>query len=147
MSLLKRPHAIHRDFAIECVRRCRCANGGYGANTGHDAHILYTLSAVQILALCDAVDRLDVGEVAGYIASLQQPDGSFSGDEFGDDDTRQVRLRLFLFSILMPRARGPYLRVSCLHRTLFTPTQLLAPHVVCSAAAGALSAPTSNACC
>ena len=44
----------------------------FGGNTGHDAHLLYTLSAVQILALADQLDLLDKGKTAAYVASLQQ---------------------------------------------------------------------------
>ena len=55
---------------------------------GHDPHILYTLSAVQILILFDALDRLDAAKVLGYVAALQLPDGSFKGDEWGEIDTR-----------------------------------------------------------
>ena len=38
---------------------CQHETGGFGAAPGHDAHILYTVSAVQILATIDAVDELD----------------------------------------------------------------------------------------
>jgi len=34
-------------------------NGGFGAAPGHDPHMLYTVSAVQILCLVDGVDELD----------------------------------------------------------------------------------------
>lgn len=34
-------------------------NGGFGAAPGHDAHMLYTVSAVQILASLDAFDELE----------------------------------------------------------------------------------------
>src|SRR3990167_4091198 len=39
-----------------------CSNGrksAFGGNVGHDAHLLYTLSAIQILALYDRLDDLD----------------------------------------------------------------------------------------
>ena len=41
--------------------------GGFGGNVGHDPHLLYTLSAVQILALFDRIDVLDVEKVANCI--------------------------------------------------------------------------------
>lgn len=34
--------------------------GAFGAHPGHDAHILSTLSAIQILVMQDALDRADV---------------------------------------------------------------------------------------
>lgn len=37
----------------------RLTIGGFGAHTGHDAHILNTLSAVQLLAIEDALDTID----------------------------------------------------------------------------------------
>ena len=41
--------------------------GGFGGNVGHDAHVLYTLSAVQVLCLFDRLDALDVDKVADCI--------------------------------------------------------------------------------
>jgi prenyltransferase beta subunit len=41
--------------------------GGFGGNIGHDPHILYTLSAVQILALFDKLNVLDVDKVTNCI--------------------------------------------------------------------------------
>jgi geranylgeranyl transferase type-2 subunit beta len=68
---------------------CMCYQNRYGGNIDHDAHILYTLSAVQILALCDRMDALgDYDRIARYVSSLQQPDGSFVGDIWGELDTR-----------------------------------------------------------
>lgn len=66
----------------------------------HDPHILYTLSAVQILCMLDKLELLDVDKVANCICcvnfcltladivGLQQPDGSFFGDQWGEIDTR-----------------------------------------------------------
>ena len=45
---------------------CGCA-GGFGGNVGHDPHVLYTLSAVQVLCLFDRLDALDVDKVADCI--------------------------------------------------------------------------------
>ena len=38
---------------------CQHESGGFGAAPGHDAHMLYTVSAVQVLVTLDAVDELD----------------------------------------------------------------------------------------
>lgn len=38
---------------------------------------------VQVLTLYDSVDLIDVESVVGYVAGLQQDDGSFAGDEWG----------------------------------------------------------------
>jgi geranylgeranyl transferase type-2 subunit beta len=32
--------------------------GGFGGNKDHDPHLLFTLSAIQVLVLLDAVDQL-----------------------------------------------------------------------------------------
>ncbi len=37
--------------------------GGFGAHPDHDAHLLSTLSAIQILITQNALDRLDVERV------------------------------------------------------------------------------------
>lgn len=80
-----------RDEIIEWVARCQHANGGFGGNDDQDPHVLYTLSAVQLLALYDALDdeRVDLEAAARYVASLQrEEDGAFAGDEWGEVDTR-----------------------------------------------------------
>jgi geranylgeranyl transferase type-2 subunit beta len=41
--------------------------GGFGGHTRHDAHLLYTLSAIQILAIYDALDRINIDTVASCI--------------------------------------------------------------------------------
>ncbi len=59
LFFVNRPDALPRDETIEYVLSCQCENGGFGAAPGHDAHMLYTVSAVQILAMIDALDELD----------------------------------------------------------------------------------------
>lgn len=53
------PEALPRDETIKFVLSCQHENGGFGAAPGHDAHMLYTVSAVQILVTIDALDELD----------------------------------------------------------------------------------------
>jgi geranylgeranyl transferase type-2 subunit beta len=38
--------------------------GGFSGNLKHDPHLLYTLSAVQLLVLCDELDRTDTDKIA-----------------------------------------------------------------------------------
>ena len=59
LCLLGNPDALPRDKTIDFVLSCQQDNGGFGAAPGHDAHILYTTSAVQILVTLDAVDELE----------------------------------------------------------------------------------------
>lgn len=86
-------------------------NGGWGGNLGHDMHILYTTSAVQILAIAGQLDLLEQKEeeegkgtkkdaVVRYINSLQQADGSFAGDQWLEIDTRFSYCAMLTLSIL-----------------------------------------------
>lgn len=73
---------------VEFVKSCRCDNGGYSPAPLHDPHILSTLSAVQVLAVFDAMSEIDVDAVVGYVATLAKEDGSYAGDEWDEVDTR-----------------------------------------------------------
>lgn len=84
---------------IELIRDCVHSNGGISAATGHDPHILYTLSAIQILVSYGIDLRksssqnsedsiIDVAKTVEFIASLQNENGSFNGDMWGEVDVR-----------------------------------------------------------
>jgi geranylgeranyl transferase type-2 subunit beta len=112
LSLLKSPQQVDelmgitspkdgRPSLIDWVMSCYDERvGGFGGNVGHDAHLLYTLSAVQILALANEIDRVDKDAVTKFVASLEQPDGSFTGDEWGEIDTRFSYCALSTLSLL-----------------------------------------------
>ncbi|KFZ10806.1 hypothetical protein V502_07914 [Pseudogymnoascus sp. VKM F-4520 (FW-2644)] len=96
LHLLNRPDALPRSETIDFVFSCQKPDGGFGAAPRHDAHMLYTCSAIQILATVDALDELDkrgpgkqnLGE---WIANLQNKEtGTFAGDEWGECDTRFI---------------------------------------------------------
>lgn len=123
--ILGYPETLPRGEVINFVLSCLRDNGGFGAAPGHDAHMLYTVSAVQILATLDAFSELD-GRVDGgrmkvancklaqsryssaaadvrlaVIASLQDPQtGAFHGDEWGETDTRFLYGALNALSLL-----------------------------------------------
>src|SRR4051812_46273291 len=59
LHLLGHPDALPRDETLNFVLSCQHEDGGFGAAPGHDAHMLYTVSAVQILATIDAFDELE----------------------------------------------------------------------------------------
>jgi geranylgeranyl transferase type-2 subunit beta len=59
LHLLGHPNALPRDETIDFVLSCQHESGGFGAAPGHDAHMLSTVSAVQILAMVDGFDELD----------------------------------------------------------------------------------------
>lgn len=84
-----------RSSIVDWVFQCYNPRvGGFGGNCSgenpHDAHLLYTLSALQVLAMANSLDdeRLHKDAVVNYVSSLQNEDGSFSGDEWGEIDTR-----------------------------------------------------------
>jgi len=113
LHLLGRPDALPRNETIAFVLSCQTDSGGFGAAPGHDAHLLSTVSAVQILVMVDAVAELDaMGKgaengkggsmvVGKYIAALQnRSSGTFTGDEFGEEDTRFLYASLNALSLL-----------------------------------------------
>lgn len=72
----------------------------FSGNSDQDPHLLYTLSGVQLLAMYDKLDRIDADAVASYVAGLQQPDGSFAGDCWGEVDSRFSYCALLTLAIL-----------------------------------------------
>jgi geranylgeranyl transferase type-2 subunit beta len=67
LHLLGCPDGLPRDNAVDFVLSCQQENGGFGAAPGHDAHLLYTVSAVQILVTLDAVDELEKRGLGGKL--------------------------------------------------------------------------------
>ncbi|KAI0248223.1 rab geranylgeranyltransferase [Lactifluus subvellereus] len=89
LCVMKHREALEADETIEYVMSCWDDEAGaFSAHPGHDAHILSTLSAIQILVTHDALARIDVPQVVDFILGLQQPSGVFAGDVFGETDTR-----------------------------------------------------------
>ena len=96
------------DSLIDWIWTCYdFETGSFGGNTGHDGHVLYTLSALQILLLSTETTILDDDDddtktwrygderlqehrpkIIQFIQGLQQPDGSFVGDDSGEVDSR-----------------------------------------------------------
>ena len=87
-------------FIISCIDE---SNGGFGAAPKHDAHMLSTLSAIQVLKMYDALGALSDQQrarVVEFVKSMQLPDGSFQGDRFGEVDSRFVYNAIQCLSIL-----------------------------------------------
>ena len=59
LHLLRHPDALPRTEILDFVFSCLHESGGFGAAPGHDAHMLYTVSGVQILATLDAFGELE----------------------------------------------------------------------------------------
>lgn len=86
------------DWVLKCYDK---STGGFGGNIGHDSHLLYTLSALQILLIADYdLSQLPIEDITNFIQSLQQEDGSFVGDQWGEVDTRFSYCALSALSIL-----------------------------------------------
>ncbi|KAJ1967295.1 Rab geranylgeranyltransferase, partial [Dimargaris verticillata] len=102
LELMGQPDALDRDAVIAYVKSCQDpASGGFGGHPDHDPHLLYTLSAVQILAIYNALDAIDIAKVAEYVRSLYQPTtGAFVGDIWGEMDTRFSYCAVACLSIL-----------------------------------------------
>lgn len=80
---------MDRTEIIAFIQQCQDkASGGIAPSVGHDPHLLSTLSAIQMLVLLESESCIDVAGVVRYIQSLQNSDGSFCGDQWGEVDTR-----------------------------------------------------------
>lgn len=113
LDLMDDVSKLDRASIVEFIKKCQCPiSGGVSPCENHDPHILYTLSAVQviiqnpyeskqqeiemsifffnskILCIYDCLNEIDCEAVAKYVSGLQQPDGSFFGDKWGEVDTR-----------------------------------------------------------
>ncbi|WAR31021.1 PGTB2-like protein, partial [Mya arenaria] len=88
MDLIGQLDRMAKDEVIQFVQQCQHECGGFGASQGHDPHLLYTLSAIQIVTLYDCQDQINTDAVVDFVQGLQQEDGSFYGDKWGEVDTR-----------------------------------------------------------
>ncbi|KAF9259524.1 rab geranylgeranyltransferase [Marasmius fiardii PR-910] len=102
LHIIGRPEALDRDETVAYVLSCWDEEAGaFGAHPEHDAHLLSTLSAIQVLVMQDAVDRIpDIERLVRWILSLQQASGVFAGDTFGEIDTRFTFCAINALSLL-----------------------------------------------
>lgn len=70
MALLGRLEETDKEGILELVFSCKHPDGSFGPAPGHDSHLLYTLSAVQILALYEELQRVDADAIATYVAGM-----------------------------------------------------------------------------
>jgi geranylgeranyl transferase type-2 subunit beta len=70
LDVMDRLDALDKAEVIRFTVDCQRDNGGFGGHPDHDAHLLYTLSAVQILVTYNALDRVDVERVVACMLSL-----------------------------------------------------------------------------
>lgn len=101
LCLLNRLEVLPKERILKYVLSCYHPDkGAFSGNTNQDSHILYTLSGVQILAIYDELELIDVDAVTAGIQKLQKDDGSFTGDKWGEVDTRFSYCALLTLSIL-----------------------------------------------
>ncbi|KAJ0176982.1 hypothetical protein K1T71_006991 [Dendrolimus kikuchii] len=101
MELMGQSHRMPKEDIIEFITSCQDSeSGGVSASVGHDPHMLYTLSAVQVLAMYNRIDAIDVEGVVRFIKAMQQEDGSFFGDKWGEVDTRFSFCAVMCLSLL-----------------------------------------------
>ncbi|KAL0368381.1 UNVERIFIED_CONTAM: Geranylgeranyl transferase type-2 subunit beta 1 [Sesamum calycinum] len=70
LDILGRLDAVDQDEVVSWIMQCQHESGGFGGNIGHDPHILYTLSAIQVLALFDKIDVLDVEKASKSLVKV-----------------------------------------------------------------------------
>eukprot|EP00112_Aurelia_sp_Birch-Aquarium-sp1_P003054 Seg1342.11 transcript_id=Seg1342.11/GoldUCD/mRNA.D3Y31 product="Geranylgeranyl transferase type-2 subunit beta" protein_id=Seg1342.11/GoldUCD/D3Y31 len=100
MALLDKLEMMNEEEIITFVKSCQHDSGGFGASVDHDPHLLYTLSAIQILVLYDKIESVDVNGILSFVSGLQQHDGSFIGDKWGEKDSRFSFCALACLSLL-----------------------------------------------
>lgn len=88
LDLMGKLEQADKQRVLEFIGQCQSDCGGISASVEHDPHLLYTLSAIQILCIYDALDVIDIEKVVKYVKERQQPDGSFTGDYWGEVDVR-----------------------------------------------------------
>ena len=83
LDLCRSIDKLDRTEIVEYVKRNQHESGGFGPCDGLDPHLLYTLSAVQIIQTYDIMDEINKEKLVEFICGLQQEDGSFTGDSWG----------------------------------------------------------------
>uniref|UniRef100_A0A8C0KXF6 Geranylgeranyl transferase type II subunit beta n=1 Tax=Canis lupus dingo TaxID=286419 RepID=A0A8C0KXF6_CANLU len=107
MDLMGQLHRMNREEILTFIKSCQHECGGISASIGHDPHLLYTLSAVQILTLYDSINVIDVNKVVEYVQSLQKEDGSFAGDIWGNvhlihaTQNTNIRISVLVFIVVI----------------------------------------------
>jgi geranylgeranyl transferase type-2 subunit beta len=80
---------LSRKILLGWIWTCYQSEGGFGGSPGHDAHLLHTLSAVQLLILLDGELTTEIRiNLRDYIFRLEDSSGAYRGDLWGEIDTR-----------------------------------------------------------
>eukprot|EP01098_Paradermamoeba_levis_P010777 TRINITY_DN4543_c0_g1_i2.p1 TRINITY_DN4543_c0_g1~~TRINITY_DN4543_c0_g1_i2.p1 ORF type:complete len:334 (+),score=69.92 TRINITY_DN4543_c0_g1_i2:126-1127(+) len=102
LELVSRLHLLdhNKETLLDWLCKCQTPEGGFGGNVGHDPHLLYTMSAVQVFCLYDSLHRINKEALVSFIVSLQKEDGSFTGDQWGEVDTRFSYIAVACLSLI-----------------------------------------------
>lgn len=104
LAIMNSLDALPKEEVIDFVMSCYDERtGGFAAFPGHDAHVLTTLSGLQILFIYDRMDLVDGPkrqQTIDFVLGLRLPDGSFKGDSFGEVDTRFVFVSVYILTLL-----------------------------------------------
>ncbi|OCF43964.1 geranylgeranyl transferase type-2 subunit beta [Kwoniella heveanensis CBS 569] len=101
LHIMGHPEALDPEGVIDYTLSCWDDEAGtFGPHPGHDGHILATLSAIQIMVMQNALDRIDIDRVTSFLLERLNPDGSVSGDRWGEIDTRFTYIMLSSLSLL-----------------------------------------------
>lgn len=126
LDLMGKLEQADKQRVLEFIGQCQSDCGGISASMEHDPHLLYTLSAIQILCIYDALDVIDVEKVVKYVKERQQLDGSFTGDYWGEVDVRFSFCAVATLSLLVTIACRAllaavlrYWRASCVKNSFF----------------------------
>ncbi len=91
---------LNKEEIVEFLKKNQHESGGFGPCDGHDPHLLYTLSALQIILIYDVVHEINKEKLIEFICGLQQDDGSFAGDSWGNVESFNPGNSSYLILIL-----------------------------------------------
>jgi len=100
LSLLNKLDIHNKENTLKFIQECFTSSGGFGGSVGHDPQMTSTHYAILILLQFGKLDTIDKYKVANYVKSLQNEDGSFRADEWGETDTRFSYCAVSILKIL-----------------------------------------------
>ena len=88
LNLLNKLEYHNKEETIEFLSKCINPDGGIGSSIDQDSHITSTHYALLTLAQFNSLNLISPEQIANYIKSLQNSDGSFKGDTYAETDSR-----------------------------------------------------------
>ncbi|KAK8795718.1 hypothetical protein WA158_000374 [Blastocystis sp. Blastoise] len=117
LMMLNAEDNLSRDELLEFILSSQNEDGGFGGSKGHDSHILYTLSAIQLLSMLRALDKIDSMKVLNFILPLIKEDGSVMGDRYGEIDARFSYCCVqTLYLLRLPKSPQEYINIDVMSK-------------------------------